>query len=122
MELLRWMGWMFARFVAVSVTLVSGWMFLVNLAEINHPSYQAWVLTWILASGLVGALGGVAYLMSVDGTGRFHTRAWRFGGWVAMLVAVMLPTSLSFMLIPLTLALIPSLFLGYGPSKRVTSA
>ena len=119
MDLLRWMGRMFARFVAVSVTLVSGWMFLNNVLELR---YGGWVLAWILGSGLVGALGGVAYLISLDGPERYRTRPYRWGGWAAMLAAVMLPTSLTFMLVPLVLLLVPSLFMRPGSKEGVTSA
>lgn len=119
MDLLRWMAVMFARFVAVSVALVSGWMFLNNVLEVR---YGGWVLAWILGSGLVGAVGGVAYLLSLDGGERFRTRPYRWGGWAAMLAAVMLPTSLTFMLVPLVVLLVPSLFLRLGPKEGVTSA
>jgi hypothetical protein len=107
MELLRWMAKMFARFVAVSVLLVSGWMFVVNLSD---RGWDPWILAWILGSGLIGALGGVLYLLSLDGPERFQTRLHRTVGWVGMLLAVLLPTSLTFMLVPLVLVLIPSLF------------
>jgi hypothetical protein len=117
-DLARWMALMFARFVAVSVTLVSGWTFLLNLSD---RAFTGWILTWVLASGLVGALGGVAYLLSLDGAERFRSRAWRIGGWVAMLAAVVLPTSLTFMLVPLVVLLVPSLFLRYRTSPSVTS-
>lgn len=106
MDLLRWMGRTYTRFVGVSVTLLSAWMFLVNLS----PRYQIWVWLLVLVSGLAGAVGGAAYLLSLDGAPRFRTRRHRVGGWVAMLAAVMLPTSLTFMLVPLVLTLLPTLF------------
>lgn len=101
------MGRIFARFVAGSVALLSGWMFFVNLAGIQ--GWNPWVLVWILASGLAGAVGGALYLLSLDGPARFRTKRWRIGGWLAMLAAVLLPTNLTMMLVPLVLALIPSL-------------
>lgn len=109
MDLLRWMGWTFARFVAVSVAILSGWMFVVNL-PLEDRGWEPWALIWILVSGLAGAVGGVLYLLSIDGPHRFRTRAYRVSGWVAMLAAVLLPTSLTIMLVPLVLVLIPSLF------------
>lgn len=109
MELLRWMGWTFARFVAVSVAILSGWMFVVNL-PFQDRGWEPWALVWILASGLAGAVGGVLYLLSIDGPRRFRTRAYRAWGWVAMLAAVILPTTLTIMLVPLVLVLAPSLF------------
>lgn len=109
MELLRWMGWTFARFVAVSVAILSGWMFVVNL-PFQDRGWEPWALVWILASGLAGAVGGILYLLSIDGPRRFRTRAYRAWGWVAMLAAVILPTTLTIMLVPLVLVLAPSLF------------
>lgn len=108
MDLLRWMGRVFVRFVAVSVVLISGWTFLLNIAQ--PEAWEPWVYVWIIASGLLGAVGGVAYLLSYDGPARFRTRILRWGGWAAMLAAVALPTSLTFMLVPLVLLLIPTLF------------
>jgi hypothetical protein len=84
-------------------------MFVMNL-PFQDRDWEPWALVWILASGLVGAVGGVLYLMSIDGPRRFRTRAFRIGGWAAMLAAVMLPTNLTFMLVPLVLVLLPSLF------------
>jgi hypothetical protein len=98
---------MYARFVAVSVALLSGWMFVINVFD---RGWKIWVLVWILVSGLVGAVGGVLYLLTFDGPERFHSKRHRFWGWGAMLVAVLLPTSLTFMLVPLVLLLLPSVF------------
>lgn len=108
MDLLRWMGRVFARFVAVSVSLISGWTFAVNISQ--PGAWEPWEYLWIMASGLVGSVGGVAYLLSADGPDRFRTRVFRWGGWTMMLVAVILPTSLTFILVPLVLSLIPTLF------------
>lgn len=101
------MGWMFARFVAVSVVVLSAWMLLINLVDVE---YEGWVLVWILASGLVGAASGILYLLSVDGPVRFRTPRYRLWGWGGMLAAVLLPTSLTLMLVPMVLVLIPTLF------------
>lgn len=108
MDLLRWMGRVFARFVAVSVALISGWTFVVNVAQ--PGSWETWAYLWITASGLLGTVGGVAFLLSLDGPARFRVKRLRLGGWVMMLLAVLLPTSLTFMLVPLVLVLIPTLF------------
>jgi len=108
MDLLRWMGRVFARFVAVSVAILSAWLFVVNIAQ--PGAWEPWVYVWITASGLVGATGGIGYLLSLDGPARFQTRLFRWGGWVMMLLAVVLPTSLTIMLVPLVALLIPTLF------------
>lgn len=121
MELLRWMAWTFARFVAVSVAILSSWMFVVNL-PFQDRGWEPWALTWILASGLIGAVGGVVYLLSIDGPPRLRSRAYRIGGWVAMLAAVVLPTNLTYMLVPLVLVLAPSLFVAPRQHKKTDSA
>lgn len=82
-------------------------MFVINVVEV---SYSGWILAWILFSGIAGAVGGVIYLLSFDGPERFRTRRHRFWGWGAMLLAFLLPTSLTLMLVPLVLLLIPSLY------------
>lgn len=107
MDLLLWMARMYARFVAISVAILGAWIFVINLFELDG---EFWILSWVLLSGLAGAAGGVLYLLSMDGPERFRTRSRRFIGWLAMLVSVMLPTSLTLMLVPLVLLLIPSLF------------
>ena len=107
MDLLRWMGRTFVRFVAVSVTILGAWMFVLNLGA------SGWVpvtYVWILASGAAGAVGGVLFLLSIDGPPRFRTKRTRILGWGLMLASVLLPTSLTFMLVPLVLLLIPTLF------------
>lgn len=108
MDTLRRVGWMFARLVALAVLIVSGWMFIINLVEV---SYEGWILVWILLSGLAGVAGGALYLLSIDGPDRYRTRGRRSLGWVAMLLAMLLPTSLSFFLLPTLAVLIPTLFI-----------
>ena len=107
MDLLRWMGWMFARFVAISVAIMGAWMFIANVADV---SYEGWVLVWILLSGVAGATGGSVYLLSVDGPPRFRSKRLRTWGWAGMLAAALLPTSLTLMLVPLVLVIVPTLF------------
>lgn len=102
------MGRVFARFVAVSVTLISAWTFVINIAQ--PANWAPWVFVWIIASGIIGVVGGVVYLLSLDGPIRFRKRLFRQGGWLMMLLAVALPTSLTFMLVPMVLVLIPTLF------------
>jgi hypothetical protein len=107
MDLLRWMGRMFVRFVAVSVAILGAWMFILN---VGARGWEPLTHVWILASGVAGAVGGILYLLSMDGPLRFHTKRTRMVGWSLMLASVLLPTSLTFMLVPLVLLLIPTLF------------
>lgn len=102
---------MFARFVAITVAILGAWIFVINLIQLDGGF---WILVWVILSGLFGAVGGVLYLLSMDGPTRFQSRGWRILGWSAMLASVVLPTNLALMLIPLVLLLIPSLFVGFG--------
>ena len=120
MDLLRWMGRMYARFVAVSIVILSAWMFAINLGD---RGWDSWVQAWILASGLIGTAGGVVYILSLDGAEVFRTKRFRIFGWTGMLLAVLLPTALTFMLVPMVLLLVPSLFRVDAPQDgTVTSA
>jgi hypothetical protein len=123
MSLWRQMGLMFARLVALAVTLLGGWLFIINLIELN---YEGWVLAWILVSGLIGAIGGPLFLLSIDGPRRFRVRSWRMSGWLLMLGSVLLPTSFQLYALPLVLLLAPTTLLSPGPhvdtSESPTSA
>ena len=107
MDLLRWMGRTFVRFVAVSVAILGAWMFILN---VGASGWDPLTHVWILASGAAGVTGGLLFLLSMDGPTRFRTKRKRILGWGLMLVSVLLPTSLTFMLVPLVLLLIPTLF------------
>jgi hypothetical protein len=111
--MLRWMALTFARFVGLSVTILGAWILLVNLVE--GARGPAWVYAWILGSGVVGAAGGLFYLFSFDGPAGFRHRWIRVLAWIGMLVSVMLPSSLTLMLVPLELLVSPSLFFSPAP-------
>ena len=115
------MWWMFARFVAVSVLILHTWMLLNHLTE---SGYSGWVYIWVMFSALSGAVGATLYLLTLDGPPRFRNRRTRMTGWVGMFVAVLLPTSLWLMLVPIVLALVPSLFMfpGKAEERAVTSS
>ncbi|HZD22585.1 MAG TPA: hypothetical protein VE569_04190 [Acidimicrobiia bacterium] len=72
-------------------------------------------------SGLAGALGGSLYLLSIDGFERFRAALHRRTGWLAMLVAMMLPSSLSFFLLPMVVTLVPTLIRVASKGDAVTS-
>lgn len=113
MGLLRWMGTTLARFVGLVVMILGGWTFWVNVIDIE---YEGLILIWILASGLVGAVGGLFYLLSWDGPERFRTQRTRLWSWAAMVLASLLPTSLTLMIFPMVAIVSPVL-----PYARVTS-
>lgn len=110
--LLRWLALTFARFVGLSVTILGGWLMLGQAAE-GGP-VGTWVAL-IVAFGAIGVVSGLAFLFSFDGPARFRTRWVRVLSWIGMLVSVMLPSSLTLMLVPLVLLVSPSLFLSPAP-------
>jgi hypothetical protein len=69
------------------------------------------VVALIVAFGLIGVAGGLTYLFTFDGPGPFRARWVRVLGWGGMLASVLLPTSLSVMLVPMVLLVLPTLFL-----------
>ena len=108
-SILKWMGRTFARFVGLAVMILGGWILLVNLVE--GPKDAGWVYAWVLGSGALGAAGGLSYLFSFDGPPQFRRRWVRVLSWVGMLFSVLLPTTLTFMLVPLVLLVSPTLFM-----------
>ncbi len=109
MDLLLWMGKMYARFVAIAIALIG-----VRLLAVNIPAreFDWWVWIWILAAGAAGIIGGVLYLFSLDGPMKYRTKGARGLGWVLMLFSAALPSSLTLMTVPLVAVLIPGLFKG----------
>jgi hypothetical protein len=79
----------------------------------------------VLAAAVFGVAGAVLFLLSFDGSSRWRTRTWRIVGWSGMILCLLLPTSLSFFLLPLvglaavTLAMKPTL---REPSEQVAAA
>ena len=113
MDLLRWMGATFARFVAFVVMILGTWTFVRNVTGAN---YEGLVLVWVIGSSLSGGVGGLLYLLSWDGPQRLRSQRVRSGAWLAMLASALLPTSLTLMILPMVIAVCPLL-----PSSRVTS-
>ena len=113
MDLLRWMGSTFARFVAFVVMILGIWTFVRNVTGAN---YEGLVLVWVIASSFAGGAGGLLYLLSWDGPQRFRSQPIRLGGWLAMLASALLPTTLTLMILPMVIVVCPLL-----PYARVTS-
>jgi hypothetical protein len=100
----RYATTLYARFIGIAVCLYAGWMFLGNLivAVLGENRYSStWVLPMVLAAAAVGVAGSAVFLLSFDGSSRWRTRTWRVVGWSGMVLCLLLPTSISFFLLPL---------------------
>lgn len=119
------MGLTFARFLGLVVMILSGWGLFVNVigalrGEIEAPWY---LLALVVSTGICGTLGGLAYLLSFDGPRSLRTQKLRLGGWAGMLIAMLVPTSLTLMMVPLVLFVSPLIpYLRVGEDQPVTTS
>jgi len=114
-------AWRMARFIALTVMLLGAWIFVINLGDRGYD--ETWALAWVLFSGVAGLLGGMAYLLSIDGPSRMRTRSWRVLGWIGLLASATLPHSFTFVVLPAVLLLLPTLSTGFHePIDAVTSS
>ena len=72
-----------------------------------------WILPIVLFAGAVAAAGGTLFLLSLDGPTRFRTMRIRSWAVILMLSGGLLPTSLTLFVVPLTLLMLPSLFVSF---------
>lgn len=109
MGLLRWVGRAFARFVGLFVMILSGWALLLNVIDLIRGEIEApgALVALVVSTGISGALGGLAYLLSFDGPKALRTQRLRLVGWVGMLIAALLPTSLTLVIVPMVLIVCP---------------
>jgi hypothetical protein len=114
----------FARLTGLVVLLYGAWMFSVNLLEgvTGSNGYDPrWMLFLVLGFGLAGAIGGILFLLSLDGPPRFRTRSYRLIGWVGMLICAVLPTSLYYVLLIMVAISSLSLFRSFESSPEEAS-
>lgn len=109
MELVRWLGRTFARLVGLIIMISSSWALLVNVIDLIRGEVEApgMLVVLVVSAGVSGALGGLAYLASFDGPRALRTQRLRLAGWVGMLIATLLPTSLTLMIVPAVLVVCP---------------
>lgn len=111
-----WLG----RFVGTAVFLYSGFLLIVTVANlIAGGGYESIAITvWILGSAIVGVVASLVFLLTIDGPGRFLTRRSRLVSWWLMFLAILLPTSISFFLAPLTATTVGLSFQNPQPRGR----
>jgi hypothetical protein len=92
----------FARLTGLVVLLYGAWVVTINLFEAATGSntYEPpWMLLVVLGFGAFGAVGGILFLLSIDGPPGFRTPMIRAIGWVGMFICSALPTSLFYVLL-----------------------
>jgi hypothetical protein len=95
-----WLG----RFVGTAVLIYSVYLFVVTVANlIADADYESsWIAAWVLGSGVVGTVSSLVFLLTIDGPDRFLVLRYRMLSWWLMFLSILLPTSISFFLAPLT--------------------
>lgn len=81
----------------------------VNL--IDHDDMWGPTFALVLGAGALALIGGVTYLVGIDGGPGFRSRGVRAVGWTLMLLPALLPSTWSIVLIPILLLALPTLFI-----------
>lgn len=107
----------FARFCGLAVLMYSGIALLGNLAGASAGATfdPAWILLPVLGIFAAGLAGSIVYLLSFDGPTRWRTRGRRAVGWIGMMIAALLPTSLWILIVPVSILGMAGLFLPVTP-------
>lgn len=105
MSLKRWLGLMLARLVALAVAALGAWVLVRNVTE---PNYEGWALAYIVLTSLSGLVGGILFLLTIDGPRRFRVPSWRMWGWWLMLASV-IHTTVNVIAIPFVAVVFPGL-------------
>lgn len=97
---LLWYG----RLIGTANALYGAWLVVATIVNIGQGvAYEpSWIVVLFLLLGGIGAISSVVFLLSIDGPPGYRNRAYRRIGWIVMFAAVLLPTSISFFLAPLT--------------------
>lgn len=95
-----WLG----RLVGTAVLIYSAFLLVVTVSNlIAGADYDSPVVViWILVAAVIGLGASLLFLLTIDGPSRFLTRGYRTLSWWSMFLAILLPTSISFFLAPLT--------------------
>jgi hypothetical protein len=92
----------YGRFIGMANLLYGVWLLIATVINTSNHSYGAGWLTVFYLVGVAGMVGSTAFLLSLDGSQRFRTASLRRVGWILMFAAILLPTSVTFFLAPIT--------------------
>lgn len=92
----------YGRFIGAANLMYGVWLTIATVINTTDDSYgPGWLAVFYLV-GLTGIVGSTVFLVSLDGAQRFRTVTLRRVGWIVMFAAILLPTSVTFFLAPLT--------------------
>jgi hypothetical protein len=94
-----------ARFIGIAFAMYGAWGFFGNLGTLiagdsHDPTWVPWLVMGVC---LVGLLGSVTLLLSIDGPARWHNRSRRVLGWSGLMILALLPAQAILVMFPLGL-------------------
>jgi hypothetical protein len=111
----------FFRLIGLTILLYASWVFFGNLVavvggDVFSPAWTGWVLLEVSAMGM---LGGVVFLLSLDGPPRWRTSGRRLVGWLGMLIVALLPSQAILLVAPIAVLGALALFIPtQSPGRR----
>lgn len=113
-----------ARLAGLTILLYSAFGLIGNLVGVvlSGAAYDPiWVLFLVIGVFGAGLAGSIMYLLSLDGRPPWRTTRRRLMGWVGMMIAAVLPTSLTFLVAPVAALGGLALLLPPDPEPAATS-
>lgn len=113
---------LYGRFVGIAVLLYGGWILAGNAVVyiISDTQDSPAVVVAILASGLLGFLSALGFLLTFDGPNRWRNTKRRAATWVGMFLCGLLPSSLVVIVLPLVLLAALTILVAPEPSTPAT--
>ena len=113
---------LYGRFVGVAVLLYGGWIFAGNAVIYLSSDTQdsPVVVLAILASGLIGFLSALGFLLTFDGPNRWRNTTRRAATWVGMFLCSLLPSTLIIIVLPVVVLGALTILMAPEPSPAPT--
>jgi len=114
---------LYGRFVGIAVLLYGGWIFGGNAVVyiISDTQDSPVVALAILASGLLGFLSALGFLLTFDGPNRWRNTKRRAATWMGMFLCGLLPSSLVIFVLPLVVLAALTILVAPEPSPAATA-
>ena len=113
---------LYGRFVGIAVLLYGGWIFGGNAVVyiVSDTQDSPVVALAILASGLLGFLSALGFLLTFDGPNRWRNTKRRAATWMGMFLCGLLPSSLVIFVLPLVVLAALTILVAPEPSPAAT--